>query len=277
VDTFVRSTFPPLVYDAFNALPRIVMKADMFRYLVLLAYGGVYSDTDTNCLKPISEWAVGQDATMIVGIEADISKAILPNPEKPWHHYWMRRLQLEQWTIAAEAGHPALVSIVWRIIQKSRSWTRTEMEYQRAAVWQLEEGSNANEADSVHSQNRPPTHADMFSSLSDVDYIENWTGPGIWTDAVLHYLDVVYDISWKNLVGLRHAANFGKSEIHMLRNGVLMEQEVIDIVVLPLVGFSPGHPQQALSMSVDHPLACIYHEFLGTWKEENKDKYIDID
>ncbi|KZT61372.1 glycosyltransferase family 32 protein, partial [Calocera cornea HHB12733] len=39
-----------------NTLPRGVLRSDMLRYLVLLLEGGVYSDTDTVCLKPISRW-----------------------------------------------------------------------------------------------------------------------------------------------------------------------------------------------------------------------------
>ena len=272
-DAFVKRNYPPFIYDAYSALPQIVMKADMFRYLVILAYGGIYSDTDTHCLKSIDEWAEGRDPSLIIGVEADLSSADLPDPSKPWHVYWMRRLQLEQWTIAGEAGHPAIVSVVWRILQKSKAWARTSREYDSAVVWQLEEGGlDSAERSSVGAQNRPPPHNDLFSTLSDVDYIENWTGPGTWTDGVLHYLTIVYNVQWKSLVGLKQPIELGRNEMFVVHNGVIESLAKLNVLIMPLVGFSPDHPQQPLSMTVEHPMACIYHEFIGSWKEENKDK-----
>ncbi len=54
----------------------------MLRYLLILFEGGVYSDTDTRLLKPISDWGKGwsdyEGTTsnglpgVIVGIEADV-------------------------------------------------------------------------------------------------------------------------------------------------------------------------------------------------------------
>jgi mannosyltransferase OCH1-like enzyme len=42
-------TFDPKVYDIYSSFPIGVMKADFFRYAVLLAHGGVYADVDTAC------------------------------------------------------------------------------------------------------------------------------------------------------------------------------------------------------------------------------------
>lgn len=57
-------------------------KADMLRYLVLLAEGGVYSDADTRALKPLTRWADSakdwnvekappQPVRVIVSVEGD--------------------------------------------------------------------------------------------------------------------------------------------------------------------------------------------------------------
>ncbi len=37
-----------------------VLRADLARYLIVFAFGGTYSDTDTTCLKPIDSWADGR-------------------------------------------------------------------------------------------------------------------------------------------------------------------------------------------------------------------------
>lgn len=156
-DAFVKWRFPPAVYEIYSDLPRTVMKADMFRYLVVLAEGGVYSDSDTNCLKPIPEWIDGIDSSLIVGVEADLSDANLPEANSLWYDYWIRRLQFCQWTFAGEAGHPALVGVVWRIMQKTKAWKRAADAYEEAIVWQLEEYLNTNTVSSF--ELIPPLHS----------------------------------------------------------------------------------------------------------------------
>lgn len=49
-----------------------------------------------------------------------------------------------------------------------------------------------------------------------------WTGPGVWTDAVLRYLRVKYGVKWKDLTRLAKPLRIG------------------EVVVLPVTGFSPG-------------------------------------
>ena len=50
----------------------------------------------------------------------------------------------------------------------------------------------------------------------------NWTGPSVWTDAVLTYLKAKYGVDWTDLRGLRRPVRVG------------------DTVILPVTGFSPG-------------------------------------
>lgn len=50
----------------------------------------------------------------------------------------------------------------------------------------------------------------------------NWTGPGVWTDAVLRYLRVRYGVQWTDLRGLRKPLRVG------------------EVLILPVTGFSPG-------------------------------------
>ena len=76
----------------FYALPLGVMKADLWRYLILATEGGIYSDVDSECCSPIDSWA------------SDISKKskhiLLLGLENDMHFC--------QWTMAATAHHPAM-------------------------------------------------------------------------------------------------------------------------------------------------------------------------
>ncbi|KAK3065624.1 hypothetical protein LTS18_002605, partial [Coniosporium uncinatum] len=99
----------PEVLEAYNALPLPVMKADFFRYLILLARGGIYSDIDTAALKSATEWVpseVPRDSYgMVIGVEAD--------PDRDdWAQWYSRRIQFCQWTIQSKPGHPILRDIV---------------------------------------------------------------------------------------------------------------------------------------------------------------------
>jgi alpha 1,6-mannosyltransferase len=42
------------IVDLFLRLPIPIIKADLFRYLVLVKKGGIYADIDVLCLKPMS-------------------------------------------------------------------------------------------------------------------------------------------------------------------------------------------------------------------------------
>ncbi|KAJ9114686.1 hypothetical protein QFC22_005562 [Naganishia vaughanmartiniae] len=46
----------PLVLDVYQQIDNGVLRADVFRYLALLMEGGVYTDTDTACIRPIIRW-----------------------------------------------------------------------------------------------------------------------------------------------------------------------------------------------------------------------------
>ena len=144
----------PEVPEAYSAMPIPVLKADFFRYLILLARGGIYSDIDTEALKSAIDWLPERleksDVGLVVGIEAD------PDRED-WAQWYSRRIQFCQWTIQAKAGHPVLRDIVARITEKTLDLK---------AKGQLRHG-------------RSPTN------ISIVEF----TGPAIWTDTIFEYFN----------------------------------------------------------------------------------------
>lgn len=142
----------PDVFEAYDSMPIPVMKADFFRYLVLLARGGIYSDIDTYALKPASTWLPEEldrsTIGAIIGIEAD--------PDRPdWHDWYSRRLQFCQWTLASKPGHPIFRDMVTYITEEA-------LRMKKAGI--------------------------LTKGKMDKTIVE-FTGPGAWTDAVFRYFN----------------------------------------------------------------------------------------
>ncbi|KAK4117737.1 glycosyltransferase family 32 protein [Canariomyces notabilis] len=141
----------PEVLEAYEALPLPVLKADFFRYLILLARGGIYSDIDTYAIRSALDWipeSVPRNTVgLVIGIEAD--------PDRPdWKDWYSRRIQFCQWTIQSKPGHPILRETVARI---------TEQTLQRK-------------------------RAGSLNNIIDKNVIE-FTGPALWTDIIFEYFN----------------------------------------------------------------------------------------
>ncbi|RDA95326.1 hypothetical protein CP533_3443 [Ophiocordyceps camponoti-saundersi (nom. inval.)] len=170
----------PEVLEAYRALPLPVLKADFFRYLILLARGGIYSDIDTYALKSAIDWipdSIPRDSFgLVVGIEAD--------PDRPdWKDWYSRRIQFCQWTIQSKRGHPVLREIVSRI-------TNHTLAVKRAGGWAGFSGSKVIE----------------------------FTGPALWTDVLMDYFnderyfntgDSKGPVNWKSFTGMETSRRIG--------------------------------------------------------------------
>lgn len=78
-ETFVLSKFAktrPDLVELYTSIPIPILRADLLRYLMVLAEGGVWSDLDATCEKDISEWVPekyrDEEIDMIVGLEFDM-------------------------------------------------------------------------------------------------------------------------------------------------------------------------------------------------------------
>ncbi len=163
----------PEVLQAYEALPLPVLKADFFRYLILLARGGIYSDIDTFAIKGALEWIPEQvpreSVGLVIGIEAD--------PDRPdWKDWYSRRIQFCQWTIQSKPGHPVLRSVVAHITEETLK---------------LKNGG-------------------QIKSMQGKNVIE-FSGPGVWTDTIFQYFndERYFDMSaskglidWRNFTGM---------------------------------------------------------------------------
>lgn len=69
-DIFVLNNFDSEWYKIFTSLPYGVLKADIWRHMVLSVYGGIYADLDTICKAPIETW-LKQDMNTTYFIDDD--------------------------------------------------------------------------------------------------------------------------------------------------------------------------------------------------------------
>lgn len=170
----------PEVVEAYRALPAPVLKADLFRYLILLARGGIYSDIDTESLRPATEWLPDDmdpsSIGLVIGIEAD--------PDRPdWHDWYSRRIQFCQWTIQAKPGHPVLRDVVATIVEDTLRMKRRGI---------------------------------LTMSKMDKSIVE-FTGPAVWTDAVFRYfnnpdyfvIEGTRNVTFEDFTGLRTQKRVG--------------------------------------------------------------------
>ena len=95
----VRSALGSEAHGLYVGMPKGVMRADMWRYVVVFARGGVYADLDTLCLEPIRCW-VPPGCDMVIAVE--------------------NQCHLCQWTFAASQGHPLLQGVIDLLLQRAR-------------------------------------------------------------------------------------------------------------------------------------------------------------
>ncbi|KAF5133090.1 Initiation-specific alpha-1,6-mannosyltransferase [Metarhizium anisopliae] len=212
----------PEVLETYNALPLPVLKADFFRYLILFARGGIYSDIDTYAIKSAIEWVPShiprETIGLVIGIEAD--------PDRPdWAEWYSRRIQFCQWTIQSKPGHPVLRDIITRI-------TNSTLALKRDGKLSSFQGKN----------------------------VVDLTGPAVWTDTIMDYLNDGRFFDMRKSQGKIDWHNF---------TGMETSKRVGDVIVLPITSFSPGVEQMG-SKDYDDPMAFVKHDFEGTWKPESE-------
>ena len=92
---FIRFSFPDYL-QAFEKIKHGASKADLWRYLVMFKYGGVYADIDCICVNPLKEW-IDPDAAYVTqfGVNKDVC----------------------QWLIISIPGNPILLRAAERALE----------------------------------------------------------------------------------------------------------------------------------------------------------------
>lgn len=114
--TFVETHYKdqPKILDAYNRTKDTILRADLIRYLAVLADGGAYTDVDTDCTRPIDEWVPAEyvdKAGLVVGVEYDAREGDIRSDFKD-------RVQLCQWAFLAKPDNSILKFTVNVIVDK---------------------------------------------------------------------------------------------------------------------------------------------------------------
>ncbi len=101
-----------LVQQAFARLTVGASRIDLWRYMVLYEFGGVYADIDSICLNPLLHW-VSPDAQMVTGIGG--------------------RGDMSQWVMIYAPRHPILAQVIRsmsrKIHENDDTYIRSRVEY----------------------------------------------------------------------------------------------------------------------------------------------------
>lgn len=117
-DDFVREKYAdrPDIVGTYMALTIPILKADLLRYLLLYAEGGVWFDLDVSCEGiPIDEWIpekFREDVSLVVGWEFDAGFEFL------------FERQFTTWTVMARKGVPHLMAVVKDIVKSVADMAR---------------------------------------------------------------------------------------------------------------------------------------------------------
>jgi len=173
---FVEERFQdrPALLAFWKDLNVTILRADMIRYLAMLAEGGVYSDLDTSCLKPIEQWIPErfsrENINAVVGVEYDDTT----------YRMFVRPMSFCQWTLMAKPGHPIFEAVVARVIHHLEYLARVK-------------------------------NTDLGNLEVEKKEVLEGTGPGAFTDAVMEVLsnDMGRRVEWSEVQGLKEPKLFG--------------------------------------------------------------------
>jgi alpha 1,6-mannosyltransferase len=232
-----------------------VLRADLFRYLVLFAHGGdpyrfggplmigVYADADVFCAKPVLECIPADlwtKSSVIVGVELDepsATKAV----QKHWK--WSRNHGFTQWTVFAKPFAEPLKLAIVRSISHTYALARLR---------------GVSDPEKLHSGKGL---FDYFLPSYTVKDILEVTGPGMWTDAVMDSINA-NSPKPEGVSSESHRRNIVTwSAFTRLRSPQLLGQ----ILVLPINYFGSGQRHSGAGNFLV-PEACVNHLAKRTWK-----------
>lgn len=140
------------IIDMYTALNVTIVKADLLRYLIMYAEGGVYADIDVEAQRPVSRFIPDRyderDVDMVIGVEID-------QPEFQNHPILGKKsMSFCQWTFMCKPRQRVML----RLIENIMTWLNDVAAKQRKAIGDIE---------------------------LDFDEILTGTGPSAFTSAVL--------------------------------------------------------------------------------------------
>ncbi|KAF2761277.1 hypothetical protein EJ05DRAFT_473807 [Pseudovirgaria hyperparasitica] len=142
----------PDIVHMYRSITARIIKADLLRYLIMYAEGGVYTDIDVEAIRPLERFIPErynvEDVDMIVGVEID-------QPEFRQHPILGQKCQsFCQWTFVCKPRLPVMMKLVEHIMK----WLNELSRKQNKSIGELE---------------------------LDFDEVITGTGPSAFTDAII--------------------------------------------------------------------------------------------
>lgn len=104
----------PDIVEFYRSVQAAIIKADLLRYLIMYAEGGIYADIDVEALKPMSRFIPDRysqkDIDMVVGVEID---------EPDWKDHPIlgpKSMSFCQWTFMCKPELPVMMHLVEHIM-----------------------------------------------------------------------------------------------------------------------------------------------------------------
>jgi mannosyltransferase OCH1-like enzyme len=147
----------PDIVNFYRDVKAAIVKADLLRYMIMYAEGGLYADIDVEAIKPLSKFIPERydekDIDMVIGVEID---------EPDWKDHPIlgpKSRSFCQWTFMCKPQLPVMM----RLIEKIMSWLNGVAK---------EQGVSLSEVD------------------LDFDQIISGTGPSAFTEAIMTEMEL---------------------------------------------------------------------------------------
>lgn len=148
----------PDIVEMYRSITATIIKADLLRYMVMYAEGGVYADIDVEALKPVSRFIPDhrydeRDIDIVIGVEID-------QPDFKDHPVLGKKSQsFCQWTFMARPRLPVMLQLIENIM----SWLDTLAKEQKVPVAEV---------------------------ALDFDQVISGTGPSAFTQAIIRQMNL---------------------------------------------------------------------------------------
>jgi len=150
----------PDIVNFYREVKAAIVKADLLRYLIMYAEGGVYADIDVEAIRPLQKFIPDRydvkDIDMIVGVEID---------EPDWKDHPIlgpKSRSFCQWTFMCKPHLPVMM----RLVEQIMSWLNGVAKEQGVPLAEVK---------------------------LDFDQIISGTGPSAFTNAILMEMDLAKD------------------------------------------------------------------------------------
>ncbi|KAK4686229.1 hypothetical protein P7C73_g3907, partial [Tremellales sp. Uapishka_1] len=244
-------------------LPRQVLKTDVFRYMIMLVEGGIYTDSDTAPIIHADDW--GYPYTDLTPpllshlsrlLSVSTSFAFPKSHPSSTFSIFLHADVYEQAKVddGSELGKPSLIISIesdaidfgwldWRERKMARAVQMTQWTFMARPghpVFLDALGRTLRKSEEFERREKE----EGFIPESALE----WTGPGVFSDCVYRYLLVRYGVRPEELVGTKSPVRIG------------------DVLILPPGSYSSVSPFEEAEQ---RPWAASWHGFYGRWRTED--------